>query len=331
MTQSRDRIDWKTIIRRIKAGKCTPIISYRVSARQFSDNEAAVRAWADEVGYPLADRHNLARLAQYASCIRPDALSAKEEYLDFLKQRLLHRFRAEQPPDQTDYFLATLQAELVDLSFSELASRLGYPEYASDLDNPLRILAELPIPVYLTTNFVSFMEVALKAAGKEPRVEVCGWREDVEAGAPSVFKEDPEYKPSVEEPLVYHIHGLDAYPYSLVLTEDDYLDFLFNVGQDPDVIPNRVAVALADSSLLLLGYHLQDWDFRVIFRGLITSRRSSRRLMSLSIQLTPDPQGVENLVDAQEYLKRYFEGANFEIYWGDVQSFMKELWEQWES
>jgi hypothetical protein len=331
MTQSGNQIDWKTVIRRIKAGKCTPIISYRVSARHFSDNEAAVRAWADELGYPLADGHNLARVAQYASSIRPDPLSAKEEYLDFLKKRLLDRFRAEQPPDQTDYFLATLEAELFDLSFSEFASRLGYPEYASDLDDPLRILAELPIPVYLTTNFASFMEVALKAAGKEPRVEVCCWCEDVEADALSVFREDPEYKPSPEEPLVYHIHGLDADPCSLVLTEDDYLDYLFNVAQDPETIPNRVAMALADTSLILLGYNLQDWDFRVVFRGLIASRRSSRRLMSLSIQLTPDPQGVENLADAQEYLERYFEAANFEIYWGDVQSFMKALWEQWES
>ncbi len=246
-----------------------------------------------------------------------------------MKQRLLDRFRDGQPHDQ-DAFLDTLEDELSDLSLSQVAARLDYPCYPSELEDPLRILAELPLPVYLTTNFASFMEDALKAAGKQPRVEVCCWREDVEADAPSVFKEDAEYKPSVEEPLVYHIHGLDAYPCSLVLTEDDYLDYLFNVAQDPETIPKRVAVALADSSLMLLGYHLQDWDFKVIFRGLIASRRSSRRLMSLSIQLTPDPRGVENLADAQEYLERYFEGANFEIYWGDVQSFMKELWKHWE-
>ena len=330
MTQSSDHIDWKTIIRRIKAGKCTPIISYRVSTRHFADNEAVVGSWAGEIGYPLPDRDNLARVAQYASCIRADALSAKEEYLDFLKRRLLGRARDEQPPDQ-HAFLDTLEDELFDLSFSEVATRLGYPRYVRNLDDPLRILAELPLPVYLTTNIASFMEDALRGVGKEPHVEVCCWRDDVEADAPSVFKQDPEYKPSPEEPLVYHVHGLDAYPCSLVLAEDDYLEFLFNVGQDPETIPNRVAVALADSSLLLLGYHLQDWDFRVIFRGLITSRRSSRRLMSLSIQLTPDPGGVDNVVHAQEYLERYFEGANFEIYWGDVQSFMKELWEHWES
>jgi hypothetical protein len=330
MAIRQNSVDWKTIIRRIRGGKCTPIVSYRVSSHHFSDNETVVKAWADELGYPLADRHNLARVAQYASCIRADALSVKEEYLDFLKQRLLGRLRDEQPHDE-HAFLDTLEDELFDLSFSEVATRLGYPLYPSELDDPLRILAELPFPVYLTTNFASFMEDALKAAGKEPRAEVCCWRDDMEADIPSIFEQVPSYRPSAEEPLVYHMHGLDACPSSLVLTEDDYLDYLFNVAQDPETIPRRVTVALADSSLLLLGYQLQDWDFRVIFRGLIASRRSSRRLMSLSIQLTPDPQGVENLVDAQEYLERYFEGANFEIYWGDVQSFMRELWEHWES
>jgi hypothetical protein len=52
-----------------------------------------------------------------------------------------------------------------------------------------------------------------------------------------------------------------------VLTEDDYLDFLVKVSWDNTVIPPRIAEALTDSSLLLLGYHLQDWDFRVMFRG----------------------------------------------------------------
>jgi hypothetical protein len=80
----------------------------------------------------------------------------------------------------------------------------------------------------------------------------------------------------------------------------------------------------------LLGYRLQDWDFRVIFRGLIAPRRSSRRLVSVSIQLVPDSEGVKDLAHAQQYLERYFDDANFEIYWGDTQSFMQSLWEQWE-
>jgi hypothetical protein len=329
MTRRGEKIDWRTIIRRIKTGKCTPIISYRVSSRHFSDDEAVVQDWADQVDYPLADRHNLTRVAQYASLTSRDPLAAKEEYLDFLKQRLLDQARDAQSDDQSA-FLDTLEDELFDLSFSEVASRLGHPRYENELDNPLRVLAELPLPIYLTTNFATFMEDALRAAGKEPRTEICYWHDDLESGIPSVFEEDPDYQPSGEMPLVYHIHGMDSDPSSLVLTEDDYLDFLVKVSEDPDATPKRVAQALADSSLLLLGYQLRDWDFRVIFRGLITTRRSSRRLLSLSIQLAPDPEGVEDVQEAQGYLERYFDNANFEIYWGDAQSFMQELWGHWE-
>jgi len=331
MAEPKNKIDWKTIVRRIKGGKCTPVISYQVTSHHFSDSQAVVRAWADKVGYPLTDRDNLARVAQYAGLIAHDALSAKEEFLDFLKQRLLDIAKDELEPDQTVFFLSTLEDELLDLTFSEVATRLDYPQYENELDNPLRILAELPLPIYLTTNFMTYMEAALKAAGKEPRTEVCYWHEDLQDDVPSVFEEDPDYEPSVEKPLVYHIHGLDAHPSSLVLAEDDYLDFLVKVSRDTDVIPTRVSQALADSSLLLLGYQLQGWDFRAIFRGLITTKRSSRRLLSLSIQLKPDPDGVANHASAQEYLERYFDEANFEIYWGDVQSFMQELWEHWES
>jgi hypothetical protein len=331
MTESsRNEIDWKTFIRRIKGGKCTPIISYQVTSHHFSDADAVVKAWADEVGYPLADGYNLVHVAQYASLIGRDALAAKEGYLDFLKQRLLARAREEQPPDQSA-FLDTLEDELLDLGFSEVAGRLGYPHYENELDNPLRVLAELPLPIYLTSNFATYIEEALKAAGKEPKSEICYWNNELEGEVPSVFQQNPDYEPSVEQPLVYHLHGLDTYPSSLVLTEDDYLDFLVKVSQDPEAIPTRVAQALADSSLLLLGYQLQGWDFRVIFRGLITTKRSSRRLLSLAIQLTPDPEGVTSREHAQEYLKRYFDNANFEIYWGDAQSFMQELWAQWES
>jgi len=330
MNESTTRVDWKTVIRRIKAGKCTPIISYRVSRRHFADNEAVVRAWAEAVDYPLADDYNLTRVAQYASHVGSDALSAKEEYLDFLKQRLLDGARGGQAPDQGE-FLDTLQAELPDLCFSDVALRLGYPQYENALDDPLRLLAELPLPIYLTTSFATSMESALRAAGKEPRSDMCCWHREMEGEAHSFFEADPDYQPSVEQPLVFHLHGLDAFPASLVLSEDDYLDFLVKVSRDPEAIPRRVTLALSESSLLLLGYRLQDWDFRVLFRGLITPRRTGRRLLSLSIQLLPEPAGEAGLEDARQFLKRYFDRANFEIYWGDAQSFMQQLWQEWEA
>ncbi len=325
MAEVKNKIDWQTIIRRIKAGKCTPIISYHLSRNILADHKAAIKGWADEVSYPLADRHNLTRIAQYIS-IERDALSAKEEYLDYVKRYLLDWAKSK-PSIEPRSFLDELEENLADMCFSEVAKHLNYPGFATEQDNPLRILASLPLPIYLTTNYSTFMEEALKTVGKEPRTEICYWYDGLGDKVPSVF-DDPDYQPSVEMPLVYHVHGLDTYPDSLVLTEDDYLDFLVKVS-DLDVIPKRVAQALTDSSLLLLGYQLDDWDFRVVFRGLITSKHYSRRLLSLSIQLMPDEEGIKDINDAQEYLQRYFGKAHFEIYWGDAQGFTRELWEHW--
>jgi hypothetical protein len=330
MSRVRNEVDWKTIIRRIKGKQVTPIISSRICRPFVADQEVAVRTWAEEIDYPLADRVNVTRVAQFASTTGHDALAPKEEYLEFLKQRLLDR-AAEEPSADQSGFLRTLQRELPDLSFSQVAERLDYPSYENELDNPLRKLAELPLPIYLTTSFTTFMEDALRAAGKQPRTEVCPWQAGPDSDSLSVFEEDAHYQPSPEEPLVFHVHGIDSDAGSLVLSEDDYLDYLVRVSQDPDAIPKRVNVALTDSSLLLLGYQLRDWDFRTLFRGLIISRRSSRKMLSLAIQLRPDRESAEDLGGLQDYLERYFQGAYFEIYWGDAESFIQELWEQWES
>jgi hypothetical protein len=69
-----------------------------------------------------------------------------------------------------------------------------------------------------------------------------------------------------------------------------------------------------------------------LFRGLIGSKRASRRLLSVSIQISPeDEEDTKNIRDVEDYLQSYFGKANFDIYWGSAESFTKELWEQWES
>jgi hypothetical protein len=90
------------------------------------------------------------------------------------------------------------------------------------------VWADLPVRVVLTTSPYTFIEDALRRAGKTPRTEVCRWRKELDSIEPVI---DGDYRPSALEPLVYHLHGLDAYPDSLVLTEDDHLEFLVNVCQ----------------------------------------------------------------------------------------------------
>lgn len=145
---------------------------------------------------------------------------------------------------------------------------------------------------------------------------------------PSVFDQEPGYQPTLDDPLVYHLYGVENYLSSIVLTEDNYLDFMVWISQNINAIPTRVAQALADSSLLLLGYSLQDWEFRVFFRGLITRSRRPLSQLSLSIQLLPEADGQAPAATraVQNYLERYFDQARFRIYWGDSLTFMQELW-----
>jgi hypothetical protein len=322
---------WRAIIRQIKRGKATPLISNLVHSQPIFGTDSIVQRWAGEIGYPWTDDQRLSKVAQYLSVTSGDALLAKDEYLDFLKRNLMEAARIDQTPAHKS-FLDLLEDELFDLSFSETAKRLGHPNFGEAALNPLQVLAELPLPIYLTTSYYSFMEDALLAAGKQPQKEICHWHQGLQA-IPSVFADNPDFEPTPETPLVYHLLGSDEFPSSLVLSEDDFLDFLVAVSRDSTIIPTRIAQALADSALLMLGYSLWNWDFRALFRGIIKDKPSSRRPASLSIQLEPITTDAQPDKESQiqEYFRVCFNEYKFDIYWGDVQSFTEELWHYWEN
>lgn len=412
------RTDWRAIVRRIADGKVTPIVSDRVSSTLLPGHDGLLQAWADDIGYPMISSFSITRLAQYLSTVSDD-LAAKEEFLSFSKRFLVRSAGKANGVGRN---------ELRAMSLSRLASDLEQLPFSPQSTHPIFVLASLPLPVYITTSYYTFLEEALQRAGKAPRTEICYWRDELRAtapaangaglnplarvretvaerfneeelrtlcydldvdydglaavgkggkarelvalldrtqridelvrmvqrqrpdidgaslsgaggpapgpsadGLPSVFDLDRNYEPTWQEPLVYHLHGLELAPASLVLTEDDYLDFLVKISWDNTVIPPRIAEALADSSLLLLGYQLQDWDFRVLFRGLINSKRGSRRLLSLAIQLSLQhgQDEVASMDVAEDFLEKYFDKANFKIYWGETEKFTAELWANW--
>lgn len=328
MTNLENEVDLRILIKRIREGRCLPIINYHASSRLLVDHQTVIEKWAkDEVKYPypLTDQHNLlTRIAQYVKVDQGYDEAPQESYLDFLKQELLHR---EEQSLQSYPNLKTLKDD-PDLTFSKVAALLNYPNCQDMVTDPLCILARLPVAIYLTTSYSELMEIALRAAGKEPQSEICYWREGLDR-VPSIFKKDPSYEPSKDRPLVYHLHGLDAYPESVVLTEDDYLDFLIKISEDPKLVPELISKALVQCSLLLLGYRLHGWDFRTVFKGLIAPKPNGLRKFSLSIQLRPEEEGID-IAKARTYLERYFDHQKFKIYWGDAQKFTQELWAQWE-
>src|SRR5262249_19998489 len=103
---------------------------------------------ASEHSYPLADRTDLPRVAQYLA-VTYDSMFPKEE--------LANSFKKCAPPD------------------------------FSARDEPHSVLSKLPLPIYMTTNYDDFMIRALKAQGREGVRETCRWKSDIKH-LPSEFE-----------------------------------------------------------------------------------------------------------------------------------------------
>jgi hypothetical protein len=279
--------DWKLLLSRIERGKCTPFVGAGASATALPLGSAVARQWAKERGYPLWDPDDLSKVAQFLAVVSEDAMSPKEE-------------------------------------IQELFARVAItPDFASQ-DEPYAILADLPLPIYLTTNYDDFLVQALRVRGKDPVQDFCRWTDRPSLRArPSPFERPEGFIPTPEQPLVYHLHGLIDLPESLVLTEDDYVDFLVNIS-NVDVVPPRVREALADSMLIFLGYRLADWNFRVIYRALVERIDPSGRRLNMTVQLQPEK--VPGSPDAaRDYLERYYRAMKVRVFWGDVRDFTATL------
>jgi hypothetical protein len=343
--------EWSELNRRINLGQVIPVISNSLrydsifaqlveQAKEADpDNCQPIRAqseailsqvWADKIDYPLPDRQALARVAQFNRSRSRDDEQGKVDYLEFIKDSLLAY--AENLGEEKSV-MDELYSRVHESTFSDLVQELEYPRLATGKEDPLRILARLPLPIYVTTSYHDFVERALLAEKKHPVTQVCFWSGQPLNIAPE-HKENKDFVPTADAPLVYHLFGFERYPTSMVLSEDDYLDFLVKVTQDTDVersvIPVNLKSALSVSSLIMLGYRLQDWDFRILFRGIINSRQSTSRGFSFIIQLDPDQQyHVEDVAEARKYLETYFQPRQFNVAWGDVDQFLARLWDEW--
>jgi len=328
---------WRDTKSLIDRQAVTPIVgSFMTAALVGADLADVAESWAgDESVLAPNECRDLARVAQFYSVRQKARRETKNAYLDVLREALLAKAEEDPALDaQLREDLYTDKARFMQMTVSEFARCLGYPRFARPEENPLRLLAELPLPLYITTSHHDLLEHALANTRPKPPVsEILYWDQALE-NIPSIYDAEPDYKPSVDRPLVYHISGRDAFPESLVLTEDDYLDCLIKLSElrgqvnvsSPQArartIPNQVRTSLSTHALLLLGYRVNDWEFRMLFRGLILGMgggRTSNTNVPRGIFMQMDPaDGADELRQRiKEHFKTYFERSQFDVYWGD--------------
>ncbi|MEZ4705724.1 MAG: SIR2 family protein [Caldilineaceae bacterium] len=308
-----------------------------VASDHLSIDEELAEMWAESIGYPLPDQPQLPRVAQFHRVISNDMRQAKSNYLKFLKECLLD---VAEDDEAVAEVVEGLRTQIIEKSFSDIVAELDYPHFSTRRPDPLRILAKLRLPIYVTTSYYDFLERALEKEGvpkEKIHTKFCLWNMESESVDPAHLP-DPQYIPSRDEPVVYHLHGYEKYPRSLVLSEDDHLDYLLALAQDTNankpLIPLYLRTALEESSLLLLGYRLQDWDFRILYRGLINVQHSRLRILdrmySIAIQLDPKYQDrIQDKEKARQYLNDYFRSANFRVEWSSIDRFIVTLWNQY--
>jgi hypothetical protein len=283
---------WDNLLTALYQKKCTPFIGAGASSQWLPLARDLSKGWAETYGYPLEDVFDLSRVAQFLELEYDDPL--------FPKNLLSQEIKKIEPPDfSLDENRNTVHA----------------------------LLADLNLPIYITTNYDHFMEKALESRGKEPVSEFCRWNNyALGSGISSVFDKSnkPPYKPTLSQPLVYHLHGDIDIPPSMVLTESDYIEFLVKLNMDTTILPSTIQHTFA-STLIFLGYSLLDINFRIIFRG-ITNFIGSRYISSSVAVMRPPKNSLPTLEKVQRYLDLYTKKMfNVEVFWGDVTTFSSEL------
>jgi hypothetical protein len=306
---------WPAIVRSIKRGQATPIIGANLAEGALGPSNALATHWAERFNFPLApqNREDLHDVAQFLAITQAHNFP-REELIDELRRTLASRFADDlaEGAEQSDIY--------------DLFATVGEIQRERNPYDPYKILAEQPFPVYVTTAYHSLLSEALRAAGKDPMIEFCRWAPELEK-IPSIYDEEPRYLPSAERPLVFHLFGILAEPDSLVLTEDDHFDFLLRVARTPDLVPLAVREALSDTALLFLGYRIDGWDFRVLYRSLMQQEGRARRSKYANIagQVSPDEDYFLLPAQARRYFERYFDYNDISIFWGSVDDFAREL------
>jgi len=349
---------WANMCKWISAGKVVPVISGSLvydhifkalvgegggeneacAAPKINALNALAMIWASRVPYPLPDSMDMARVAQFVRSKSKSVADARQSFLDFLKGFLIE-YAAQMSGDPNQF--AHLQNSLDEYSFSELAMQeLAVANFGPGCTDPISILASLPLPVYITTSFHDVLEQTLIAFGKEPISQVCFWS-GPQPSAPE-YTQIEQFSANPQKPLVYHLYGMDRYPLTLVLSEDDYLDFLVRItadqGKVDSILPSYLINAFKLNLLIMLGYRMYDWDFRTLFRGIISAReRQDMTFTNTIIQLSLTDQYTlldeanirESLNQVQDYMQDYFNPLAFEIRWNDPNAFLGALQKEW--
>ena len=326
-----DEAAWDNLVAMVKANQLTPVLGPGLADGLVGTRREIAHKWAKRWQMPLPAyaAQDLAQVSQFLK-VNTAPNRVPSEVRQYIQTQLMERKENARDPDPfvhvPDSFFG------FDQPPERAIMEAGHHARASEID-PYRVVAALPVKVFVTTAWTGLLQDALLARGRTPFTLTFPWStkfKDWKNEHPEWAKSASRKEPTVEEPLVYHLFGRLEEPRSLVLTQDDYFDWLtaWTASKDiPGIVPPRVKNACAGNSLLFLGYYLDDWDFRVVFQSIKAFATQFRDNRHIGVQMRPRGQIVEREA-AQRYLDSYFKDNSISIFWVSTSTFVTMLKER---
>jgi hypothetical protein len=292
---------WLNLLKSIKDKTSIPIIGSEATFPWMRSLYDISIEWANEHGYPFENKNILSEVSQFLAIKYDDEYSPKRMLCDILREISIPVFSTEKTKN-TVY----------------------------------SVLADLNLPIYITTNYDHFMEETLKSKGKEPVSEFCRWskwlKEYTESvGISSVFDNRQDFVPTEAKPLIFHLYGDIDIPESILLTENDFLNFIAYLNVEKNMLPKIIKQKLIASSLLFLGVGFNDQKFRLVWGSIINYLNIKSKISNIYVLKQPplsifdaDPNSIQKYLN--EYIKISFKSR---AYWNDLFTFSTQLRQRW--
>jgi hypothetical protein len=298
------------------------------------DRNEATPFLGSEVVEQLSKRNAAAHIN--AKLHHPQSTSRPLELQNVAQQLMIEQNKERLARALDLFYLAVERADGIDLPTSPVAESLS--EWAkvalsAPAFDPYSEIASWPSSLFITANPDSLLEDALEAQKKAPQVIVCPWQDDTPLMRTDVPRQNLPLSPNA--PVVYHLfghlgrNGAKPNKNAPVITEDDFFDHLIWVSQhSTKYIPASIPQYLAMSSLVFLGFRLDDWEFRVVLRNIAKMQNVEYLAGNLHVAVQLDPTELTSEpADAVKALEDYFNKTEVKLslYWGTVEDFLREL------
>jgi hypothetical protein len=170
-------------------------------------------------------------------------------------------------------------AHVSQLYYSAVGSRLKLETRVREFLTPFqsattdlhRNLASIPFRICVNLGLDRFLNNALKETGKQPVADYYNFRS---------LRSGPLDTPDEQAPLVFNLFGAVDDLESVILTEQDMLEFLVKIVTRDPPLQAMLASQLADkeNSFLFIGFRFDSWHARVLLHVLKTYDHSEPSL-----------------------------------------------------